>query len=197
VNWDEIYRSTKLEDLHWYPGEVDELLQRVVAEGWLTGRSVLDVGAGQGTDAIYLASKGFDVTCLDLSGAAREVALAEAQKSGVRLNYVVGNVLEAPFADGAFDSVVERGCFHHIALGDRPRYARQIARLLRSGGSYLYRSFTANSQFRTPPEELLTEDAVRAVFDPYFEFVHFETYMARGMGGRSVAEMHGALLKRR
>lgn len=172
-------------------------MQQAVSEGWLTGQKLLDVGSGQGTDAIYLASKGYAVTCLDLSSAARELALSEAQKAQVTLDYQVGSALAMPFADGSFEAVVERGCFHHIALADRPRYAAEIARVLKPGGSYLYRSFTQNSQFRAAPEELLTEEAVRRTFDAHFEILHLREYVARGDGGRSTAEMHVGLFKRR
>lgn len=194
MDWDAIYRNTRLEDLHWYPGAADDLLQQAVADGWLRGPAILDVGSGQGTDAIYLAAKGYRVTALDQSEGAREVALREAQAAGVQLAYVVGNALAMPFGDADFDSVVERGCFHHIAVADRQTYACEIARVLKPGGSYLYRAFSANSQFRARPEELLTEDAVRAVFAPHFTIHRFGTYHAMGEGGRSSAEMHWALM---
>lgn len=196
MNWDEIYRNTPLEDLHWYPGEVDEVLQQAISEGWLTGRRLLDVGAGQGTDALYLATRGYEVTCLDLSIAAREIALGEAHKAGVALDYRVGSALAMDLPDCAFDGVVERGCFHHIALGDRERYAAEIARVMKPGGTYLYRSFCAKSQFRAAPEELLTEEAVRAAFSPWFTILRFDEYLARGQGGRSQAAMHVSLMQR-
>jgi ubiquinone/menaquinone biosynthesis C-methylase UbiE len=186
--------TTKLEDLHWYPGAPDELLIEAVDAGWLSGKTVLDVGSGQGTDAIFLASRGFDVTALDQSAGAAEVALRETAKAGVSIHYVVGNALAMEFPDDRFDLVVERGCFHHISLGDRPTYARQIARVLRPGGRYLYRSFSAKSQWGAAPEALLTEEAVRSAFQEHFHFERFGEYLGRGENGRSSAEMHWGLL---
>ena len=152
------------------------------------------MGSGQGTDAIFLAGNGYEVTALDQSQGAREVALREAAAAGVQLTYVVGNALAMPFPDASFDSVVERGCFHHIAVADRHTYAAEVARVLKPGGTYLYRAFSPNSQFRAAPEELLTEAAVRAVFEPRFTVHRFGTYEALGEGGRSSAEMHWALM---
>lgn len=197
MNWDEIYRTTRLEDLHWYPGAVDEILGEAVANGWLPGDSCLDIGSGQGTDAIYLAERGYKVTCLDISPAARAVALAEAARAGVTLDYVVGSALNMPFMDNQFDVAVERGCFHHMALEDRHTYASEIFRVLRTEGTYLYRSFSWKSQFHANPAEHLTEQAVRQVFEPFFVIREFGEYQARGKGGREQAEMHWAVMIKR
>lgn len=197
MDFDAIYRKTRLEDLHWYPGAPDEILIDLVDAGQLPGKTLLDVGSGQGTDAIYLASRGYDVTAIDQSAGAAEVALRGAEKAGVTIRYVVGDALAMPFPAESFDVVVERGCFHHISVGDRSRYAREIARVLRPGGRFLYRSFTWKSQFNAPPEALLTEDAVRTTFEPLFRFEQFGEYMGRGQNGRSSAEMHWGLLIKR
>jgi cyclopropane fatty-acyl-phospholipid synthase-like methyltransferase len=196
ANWDEIYRTTQLEDLHWYPGEPDQILKDAVEKGWLAGRTVLDIGSGQGTDAIYLARHGYDVTSLDLSTVAREIALRLATQQGVTLTYHVGSALDMAFPAESFDIIVERGCFHHIANADRATYASEVARVLRPGGTYLYRSFCWKSQFQANPADALTEEAVRSVFEPHFTFQAFSEYEGMGQNGRSRAEMHWGLLTR-
>lgn len=197
MDFDAIYRRTKLEDLHWYSGAPDEILVEVVDAGQLPGKTVLDVGSGQGTDAIYLAGRGYTVTALDQSIGAAEVALREAEKAGVSIGYIVGNALSMPFEAELFDLLVERGCFHHIGVSDRPRYAGELARVLKPGGRFLYRSFNWKSQLDAPPEALLTEETVRATFEPFFRFEQFGEYMGRGQNGRSSAEMHWGLLIKR
>lgn len=184
LNWDEIYRNTPLADLHWNPGEPDELLQEAVASGWLGGETALDLGCGQGTDALYLASRGYRVTGLDLSAVACDIARRQAEERGLQgVSFLVGNALATPFADGSFDVVSDRGCFHHIALRDRDAYAREVARVLRPGGAYLYRNFCFRSQFRVSPAELLTEEAVRKVFAPYFRVERFGSTWAEACPG--------------
>ena len=51
-------------------------------EGRRPGR-VLDVGCGEGADAIWLAQQGWDVTALDVSGVALERARAVAKEAGI------------------------------------------------------------------------------------------------------------------
>ena len=45
-----------------------------------------------------------------------------------------------PFAGRCFDAAVDRGCFHYLAPGDRPRYSDELRRVLCSGGKLLLRA---------------------------------------------------------
>ena len=194
MDWNRIYRDTALEDLHWYPGEPDEILRDAVAKGWLPGETALDLGCGQGTDTIYLAKMGYRAVGLDISSVACQVAKAEAQKCDIAMSLVAGDALKLPFGDGQFDVVSDRGCFHHIGSTDRDTWAREIGRVLKSDGRYFYRNFCWKARVNPTPDERLTEEAVRQTFEPYFTFEQFGEYIARGEGGRSSAKMHWALL---
>ena len=79
---------------------------RLVAEvaalnpGW-----ALDVGCGEGADAIWLAQRGWIVTAIDIS----EVALARAREAshpaGASVEWICGDTLQTPFRAGSFDLV--------------------------------------------------------------------------------------------
>jgi len=47
----------------------------------------LDVGCGTGTDAIFLAQKGFNVSAIDISEEAIKIAKAKAQKAAVNIDF--------------------------------------------------------------------------------------------------------------
>ncbi|GAB3624222.1 hypothetical protein GCM10027418_23060 [Mariniluteicoccus endophyticus] len=82
ADWDERYRS---EGERMWSGEPNGLL---VAElGPETSRRILDVGCGEGADAVWLASRGWDVTAIDVSGVAIERARAAAEAAGVRVAF--------------------------------------------------------------------------------------------------------------
>jgi ubiquinone/menaquinone biosynthesis C-methylase UbiE len=194
VDWDEIYRTTAVENLSWYPGEPDDILREAVAHGWLKRKTILDVGCGQGTDTIYLASVGFQATGLDISPVACEIARTEATRRGVAPTFIAADALHMPFDDGHFDSVTDRGCFHSVPLAGHLLFPREVARILKRGGRYLYRNFCWKSG--APKAATLTEETVRQAFEPYFHFERFGEYVARGEGGRSAAVMHFGLLTR-
>jgi thioredoxin reductase len=72
----------------------------------LTAGSALDVGAGEGGDALWLAEQGWNVTASDISSRALDRVQAEASRRGLHVTcqLVDANALE-PFADSGFELV--------------------------------------------------------------------------------------------
>lgn len=105
--------------------------------GPVRGRTVLDLQCGSGEAALTWAILGARVTGLDLS----ERRLAEARKkaalAGRRVTYLRGNVVRQPFRDRTFDKVYTGGGI--VAwIPDVNRWAREIARVLKPGGRFVY-----------------------------------------------------------
>ncbi|MFJ1705565.1 class I SAM-dependent methyltransferase [Kitasatospora sp. NPDC088346] len=78
----------------------------LVAEtaGLAPGR-VLDVGCGEGADAVWLARGGWDVTGLEVSGVALERAARHAEDAGLAVHWVHAELTGAGLAPGSFDLV--------------------------------------------------------------------------------------------
>jgi SAM-dependent methyltransferase len=79
---------------------------RLVAEvaGLPPGRA-LDVGCGEGADAIWLAERGWTVTAIDISAVAIARAQQAARDAGAAVEWVGGDVMETPFPAHSFDLV--------------------------------------------------------------------------------------------
>ncbi len=71
----------------------------------LTPGRVLDVGCGEGADAVWLARGGWQVTGLEVSGVALQRAAGHAQDAGVPIQWVHGGLAEAKLPPGSFDLV--------------------------------------------------------------------------------------------
>ncbi|MCU1596989.1 MAG: methyltransferase type 11 [Glaciihabitans sp.] len=97
--WDEKYGAA---DQLW-SGEPNRALVDAAA-ALRTGRA-LDVGCGEGADAVWLAQRGWDVTALDISGVALDRASRHARDAGVSVRWVHAGLLEASLAAGTFDLV--------------------------------------------------------------------------------------------
>jgi len=102
------------------------------AAGFGHGSKVLDLGAGVGRHALWLAEQGHQVTALD----AAPEGLAEIAKfDGV--DTVQARMHQLPFEDGTYDHVVSWNVIYH---GDEDILLRTIAeirRVLKPGGTYL------------------------------------------------------------
>jgi SAM-dependent methyltransferase len=77
---------------------------RVEAVGLTPGRA-LDVGCGEGADAIWLARNGWTVTAIDISDIAVGRARAAAELAGTAVEWICGDVLRTVFPGGSFDLV--------------------------------------------------------------------------------------------
>jgi ubiquinone/menaquinone biosynthesis C-methylase UbiE len=93
---------------------------------------LLEVGSGIGVDSIQLARCGFDVTAVDLTESAIEVARDSARRRGVSIDFRVGNAEDLDFADGSFDAVYSFGVLHHTP--DIERAVAEVHRVMKPGG---------------------------------------------------------------
>jgi SAM-dependent methyltransferase len=99
AEWDRLYAD----GAQLWSGQPNGALVTEVAE--LTPGRVLDVGCGEGADAVWLARHGWDVTALDVSGVALERAARHARQAGVGIRWVHAGLVEAALPPRSFDLV--------------------------------------------------------------------------------------------
>ena len=99
------------------------------------GRLALDIGAGSGRDAAWLATLGFDVVAVEPARGMREVAQARHADKNIRwLDDRLPTLGVTHRLALAFDVVLLSGVLMHVRPEDRPRAFRKIATLLKPGG---------------------------------------------------------------
>ena len=86
-----------------WSGQPNGALAAEVA-GLAPGRA-LDVGCGEGADAVWLARGGWDVTALEVSGVALERARGHARDAGLTIRWVHAGLAEAALPPASFDLV--------------------------------------------------------------------------------------------
>ena len=116
-----------------YTDETEEVWQRFPSTFpsefiQLAKDKVLDIGSGSGRDAKIFTSFGLDVTCLDASQSMVEISKAKGFHS------LVGNFLELPFEEKAFDGVWAYTSLLHIHKKDIEKAFMEIKRVLKNGG---------------------------------------------------------------
>jgi SAM-dependent methyltransferase len=134
-SWNESYATGQLP---WDTGEPEPLLVEFVTSGVVTPGRTLEIGAGTGTNAIWMAERGFDVLGVDVSPLAVERARVKMARRALRCRFAAGDFLVAPPPEGPFQFVFDRGCFHVFdEPGERQRFAEQVAGTLAPRGLWL------------------------------------------------------------
>jgi ubiquinone/menaquinone biosynthesis C-methylase UbiE len=97
------------------------------------GLRLLEVGCGIGVDSIQLARRGFEVTAVDLTENALDVARQFADRRAVSIDFQLGNAEGLDFPDQSFDAVYSFGVLHHTP--DIEKSVAEVHRVLRPGGT--------------------------------------------------------------
>ena len=113
--------------------EPDPTLAEVV--GALAPGRAIDLAAGDGRNAIWLAARGWDVTAVDFSGVALERATAAAEAASVTVRWVNADLLEWRAKPRSFDLVAVM--FLHLPPGERNSVYAGAAEAVAPGGRLL------------------------------------------------------------
>nr|WP_235684143.1 class I SAM-dependent methyltransferase [Mycolicibacterium mageritense] len=115
-----------------WSGRVNPQLERIAAE--LPAGRALDLGCGEGGDAVWLAERGWQVTAADVSETALQRAAAEAAARGVsdRISFERHDFSES-LPGGGFDLVSAQFLQSPIAM-DRAGFLRRAADAVTPGG---------------------------------------------------------------
>ncbi|MCB5909107.1 class I SAM-dependent methyltransferase [Streptomyces pinistramenti] len=197
--WDARYRAgDKI-----FSGDPNTALVRETAG--LRPGTALDLGCGEGADAVWLASRGWRVTATDVSPTALRRAARQATAAGVgdRIDWQHHD-LDASFPEGEFDLVSAHFLYPPLAAA-RERILRTSSRAVAPGGLLLIVSHAGppfwdhdlapEVHFPTP-EEILTALDLPAV---QWEVQVSETYHrpATSPGGESGTRADSTLKLRR
>ncbi|NEE01368.1 class I SAM-dependent methyltransferase [Phytoactinopolyspora halotolerans] len=98
-HWDEMYRGRD----QVFSGSPNPVLATEAAD--LPPGQALDVGCGEGADAIWLARRGWRVTAVDISRVALERAAAAGADVADRVAWTHGDLVATPPPAAAFDLV--------------------------------------------------------------------------------------------
>lgn len=197
LDWEERYKAG---ETPWDSGEPSRELTRIVAESWFEPCRTLELGCGTGTNAVYLSSRGFDVTGVDVVPLAIERGLERANAARVKLRLLTADLRSLPELGAPFPLVWDRGVYHHVRTFDLESFLGVLEKHVAPGGYYL--TLAGNANDPDPPDEGPPRvDAVSIVSElgRLFKLVELREFRFDGVivGGRETAPLAWSALFRR
>lgn len=150
THWETIYRTKQPHEVSWFQREATislALIRRVAPE--LTV-GIIDVGGGASTLVDGLVAAGYrDVTVLDLSSSALQIARQRLGAAAQDVTWLEADALSADLPPGRFDVWHDRAVFHFLTSAtDRAAYIGQVRKSVRPGGHVLVATFADDGPTR-------------------------------------------------
>ncbi|MBF0271945.1 MAG: class I SAM-dependent methyltransferase [Magnetococcales bacterium] len=166
-DWESRYQSQPVTQLPWFTTDPDRDLLATLEGRRIDSGRFLDLGTGPGTQAAWLAQRGFRVTGSDLSATAIAAAGDYCRERGVEVALVVDDIL-ASALPGPFEWIFDRGCFHVLPPESRGRYVQTVHRLVDPNGLLLLKCFHVKETLMEGGPYRFAPEDIEAIFSSHF-----------------------------
>jgi cyclopropane fatty-acyl-phospholipid synthase-like methyltransferase len=150
-------------------------LAKLIRSGKVPVGRVLELGCGRGTNALYLAEQGFDVTATDISPSAISEAGRMAGERGLKVDLRVADLTALPDLGGAYDFLFDRGVYHAVRQTDLGAFLRLLAEVSREGTKYLCLCGNAREK-HDPGPPTVTGEEIRAELGSLFDILDLHEF---------------------
>lgn len=180
AHWEQVYQHKASDQVSWYAPHLAtslKLIERATAGN--RHAVIIDVGGGEATLVDDLLLKSYtNVSVLDISQAAIDVARARLGPSAARVRWVCDDITTAALSDAAFDVWHDRAAFHFLTNeDDRVRYVQQVMRSVKPGGHVIVSTFGPEGPQKCSGLEVMrySADALHDKFGRRFTLIDSST----------------------
>ncbi len=204
---EQIYGNDPPNKIPWNIKQPPRQLVELVESGKVAPCRAVDLGCGTGNYAIWLAKKGFQITGIDFSERAVDLARKQAEQEAVECIFRVGDLTDKDLTlDTEYEFAYDWEVLHHVFPDDRYIYIRNVVRLLQKDARYLSVCFSeedpdfgGEGKYRkTPMETTLyfsSEKEIEQILDAHFEIMELTTTEIAGKYGSHIAIIAFAVKK--
>lgn len=128
-------------------GQPEELVATLA--NYLKKGSVLDLGAGQGRNSLWLASKGFEVVAIEISSIGAEQIRTRAEDRSLKV--AIENADIANWDSGEYEAVVSTYVLHHLSREKAPLVIKRMQEHTKVGGYNVVTLFMGGGCFAELP----------------------------------------------
>jgi ubiquinone/menaquinone biosynthesis C-methylase UbiE len=174
-HWEAVYAAKAEDQVSWFQENPRLSIELIERAGVGRDGAILDVGGGASRLVDELLTRGHaDLTVLDLSAEALEVARRRLGERAGLVNWIGADATEAPLAEHRYDLWHDRAVFHFLTNPvQRRRYVDLARRALRPGGHVIVATFGPDGPTRCSnlPVMRYTPQSLHAEFGPAFKLV--------------------------
>jgi ubiquinone/menaquinone biosynthesis C-methylase UbiE len=158
AHWENVYQSKSAQEVSWYRRHLGISLKFIEATAPDRDSAIIDVGGGEATLVDDLLARDYlDVTVLDISQGALDVAKSRLGSCAEAVHWIAGDITEVTLDAARYDLWHNRAVFHFLTKAqDRAAYVRQVARAVRPDGHVIVATFGPEG-----PEKCSGLDVVR------------------------------------
>jgi len=180
----------------WDIGRPQPAFVRLADQGRLSGR-LLDAGCGTGEHALLAASRGADVTGIDVAQSAIEHARAKAAERHLAARFEVADALSLDQLGGTFDTVIDSGLFHVFGDEDRAAYVASLAAVLQPGSTCYLMCFSDRQPGDWGPRRVRADELRASFSDGWaFESITADTFDVNPIEGVTQVQAWLAAIRR-
>ncbi|MBI5647973.1 MAG: class I SAM-dependent methyltransferase [Ignavibacteriae bacterium] len=130
-NWESFWKDKS--DVKEVYANTDRIRRNLRSVMDVSGKRILEVGAGTGRDSFYMAGDGAELFLLDYSMNSLKI-IRSAAPPDTRVHAIGGDAFALPFHDGTFDVVFHQGLLEHFRKPAAEALLKENVRVLRTGG---------------------------------------------------------------
>lgn len=177
-HWEQVYETKPADSVSWFQLHAELSLDLIRKAAPDRHSAVIDVGGGASTLVDDLLADGYaDLSVLDLSGAALEVARKRLGDASHQVTWIEGDITQVHLPRHRYDLWHDRAVFHFLTdADDRRAYVAQVLRAVRPGGHVIVASFAEDGPEKCSglPVMRYSPDALHAQFGAAFKLVGHE-----------------------
>jgi len=175
AHWDNVYQTKPPEAVSWFQEHATRSLALIQAVGAATDSRVIDVGGGASTLVDDLIESKFtNISVLDLSTSALDVARQRLGSKAQPVTWIAGDICEVSLPEQTFDIWHDRAVFHFlIDPAQRAAYVNQVMKSVKPGGHVIVATFAPNGpeQCSGLPVVRYAPGELHGEFGPSFELL--------------------------
>lgn len=178
-HWEKVYSDKSADAVSWFqPHAIRslKLIQSLVVD---KAAHIIDVGGGASTLVDDLLEQGYsNLSVLDLSAAALQVAKNRLGNAAAKIHWLEGDVTQLSLPENSIDLWHDRAVFHFLTTEEeRRRYVGTVLKSVRPGGYVLVATFAEDGPEKCSglPVQRYSASGLHTEFGSAFELLGHET----------------------